>query len=376
MKRWVVCAALAMALLPRAAVAQSCGAVRFVGTGKHVENEHSRVEFPIFVYEKDGRRAVVVKQDMRVNADGAVRSYAVDNHGFSYLCDGLTWKSPGGFTSGGDCRDKANEAMRLATREGDVLRFSAAGPTLCVFGFHVEGGDSGCNGMVVGGGAGGRAPLVQVATPQGPQAHFVATTAVKNSAGAPGTPQHEVDSATIPFIVRPGKWEESHGEANFGLRDYAYVYSPGDLGVGHESLHGARGVFAVVGDSGPKNKFGEGSIALHQYLAFGELHPAPSYEPTEATARHPHAEQIFHPFVDKRGGDVRAKMNIDHELWYVIFPGSADGSVTAHTYARDGVTISGNVQENGVEAASAMGGIDAVIACLAADETFRSHVRH
>ena len=68
-----------------------------------------------------------------------------------------------------------------------------------------------------------------------------------------------------------------------------------------------RGVFAVVGDSGPKNKFGEGSIALHQYLAFGELHPAPFYEPTEATARHPHAEQIFHPFYRSRSSATRAE---------------------------------------------------------------------
>jgi hypothetical protein len=371
--------ALYVATLTGPAIAQGCGTVKHV---HHVSYDDDKkiVRFPVFRYEANGTHAVIIKQHARVNADGAIRSYALDGHGFSYLCDGLTWKSSQGYTFRGECPKNAAEAIRRARRnDSGVLHFSKEGPTLCVFGFHVSdglSGQKGCNNLVVGGGVGGSAPVVEVKTSGGTHPHFVSTTSVKNIGGHAGTPEREIDAAAIPFIVRPGEWSDSFPQAAFELRDYAYVYSPGPVGVKRESLTGPRGVFALVADSGPKKKFGEASIALHQLLAFGELKPAPAYMPTPKGKPHPRAQDIFHPFLDTGDGDVRAKANIYREVWYVMFPQSSQQPrPSRYTYERHGSEISGNIQETASKAADALGGTDAIIGCLAKDAEFNKYRR-
>jgi hypothetical protein len=60
-----------------------------------------------------------------------------------------------------------------------------------------------------------------------------------------------VDADQISYFVLPGGFYEKHG---IKLGDLAAV------------IYGARVAFAIFGDTGPKSKIGEGSIALHRAL--------------------------------------------------------------------------------------------------------------
>ena len=76
---------LALATSPAGAETAACGKLAAERTIKHDGKDLS-----VWSYSgKDGRVATIVANDMRVNADGAVRAYAAyGQHGLSYLCDG------------------------------------------------------------------------------------------------------------------------------------------------------------------------------------------------------------------------------------------------------------------------------------------------
>ncbi|MEY6434061.1 glycoside hydrolase family 75 protein [Thioalkalicoccus limnaeus] len=91
----------------------------------------------------------------------------------------------------------------------------------------------------------------------------------------------------MPFAVIPTTWQRS-GTPGPKL---------GDLGVAYRRSNGKLAYF-VVGDTGPRNKLGEGSVALHQALGND-------------------------PFVD-RFGKRRAYKGIGaRDVVYLLFPGSA-----------------------------------------------------
>jgi len=103
----------------------------------------------------------------------------------------------------------------------------------------------------------------------------------------------------------------------------------------------------------------------------GELRAAPTYQKVATGARHPEQAQIFHPYQDRRDGDIRAKSNIDRTLWYILFPGSGNKEIDKHTFGvnNDG-SPNGNVQLQGEEAAARLGGTEQIISCLTGSEYF------
>lgn len=343
----------------------SCGNIERAKDGIHEGKP-----YPTYTYTTNEGSAVIVRQDMRVNADGARRAYELQNHGISYLCDGLTAREGSEWITRKPCGSLTTSAIELGKVSNNEFHFSDKGPELCIFGFHVEGGKSGiggCSGKVVGGGhASAVAPLISVPSPAGALQYFVSTTSLANRTG--DVSKRYIDSEEIPFIVIPGQWQ--HKQISLG--DYAYIYSPGELGIKQEALTGPRGSFAIVADKGPKGKFGEGSIALHQMLAFGELRPAPAYQKTANGQRHPEQASIFHPYQDKGDGDIRAKGNIDKEVWYIMFADSANKSVEQHSFSvgSDGLP-QGNVYSEGTNAAALFGGQEHIIACLKDSANFK-----
>lgn len=251
----------------------TCGVVERAKDGTH-----EGAKYPTYTYKNNHGSAVIVKQDMRVNADGARTAYEVNNHGISYLCDGLSTREGSNWINRKPCGTNSTKAIDSAEIKNDELHFSKQGPELCIFGFHVEGGESGvkgCSGKVVGGQyEDAIAPLISLPSPNGSLHYFLSTTSLRNITS--DVTKLYVDSEKIPFIVKPYPWH--HAQVSLG--DYAYVYSPSEVGVKREAISGERGSFAIIADNGPKVKFGEGSIALHQMLAYGELKSAPAYQKT------------------------------------------------------------------------------------------------
>ena len=211
---------------------------------------------------------------------------------------------------------------------------------------------------------GGKAPLVSLDAPGGPLRHFVSTTSIADK--QVDLRNRYIDSETIPFVVRPRDWGSSFPTARFSLRDYAYVHVKTATGKRGETIRGRRGSYALVADTGPAKEFGEGSIALHQLLVYGELRPAPPYE--LSSGAHPRSDDIFHPYAHRDDGDIRAIGNL-LEVYYLVFPGS-EADVDEHTFAVGESDERSNVVMHGERAATARGGIDRLIACLDDVETF------
>lgn len=330
---------------------------------------HETKSYPTYTYKANGGTAVIVRQDMRVNADGARSAYELNNHGISYLCDGLTARDDNKWVTTKPCGSLTANAIEQAQIKNDTLYFYNQGPELCIFGFHVEGGRKkvkGCSGTVIGAGQpDATAPLTSVSSPGGPLHYFISATSLTNR--DVDVTRRYIDSEQIPFIVIPGRW---HHE-NVRLGDYAYVYSPNALGIKDESLSGPRGSFAIAADTGPRNKFGEGSIALHQMLVFGELRKPPLYQEVAGNSRHPEQSAIFHPYQDRRGGDIRAKSNINQELWHILFAETANKDIQEHSFgASDDGIPNGNVYTEGKKAAALLGGTEHIIACLKSSPYF------
>ncbi|WP_369721348.1 hypothetical protein AB8Z38_30670 [Bradyrhizobium sp. LLZ17] len=107
--------------------------------------------------------------------------------------------------------------------------------------------------------------------------YFVAATALRHKQNVVGVdiedadqiappeclPQSWLDASTVPFFVLPG--------SPFGQ------IRPGDLVAAYALIGGKeRLIFAVIGDSGPTQSFGEASVALIQLLRSGSLTPVAS----------------------------------------------------------------------------------------------------
>jgi hypothetical protein len=104
--------------------------------------------------------------------------------------------------------------------------------------------------------------------------YFVAATALSHKVDVPGadiadpdriapkecTPLRWIDAATVPFFVLPGS---PFGDIHLGGLAVIYAIINGE----------ERIVYAVIGDSGPTESFGEASVALIQLLQKKSLQP-------------------------------------------------------------------------------------------------------
>ena len=229
MKRQVIQALLAVSLLASGARVQAtCGPLESLGTFRHAEIGNIKLRRD----PRSGTGAVMFASQMAVNTDGAPDAYHPDDAGITHLCNGLS------VMTGGECVWKAQcmADYRLAKSRG--FRGS---PRLCFFAMATD-----ADGV----------PLVQ--GPGEPKlGHFVSLTALKQPGGAARRPQRQqdqLDSHEIPFVVIPRNWNGAFQGLELG--DFAVVLrrSTGQM------------AFAVVGDVGPRNKLGEGSIAAHRAL--------------------------------------------------------------------------------------------------------------
>jgi hypothetical protein len=212
------------------------------------------------VFRDPGSKAIAFASQMQVNTDGAPDSYHPDDIGITHICNGVS--------VGRSCTWKAKCLSDFRQAKAEHFK----GPTkICFFAMATD-----AQGV----------PIIQGETDPKP-GYFVSTTALKQPGEKVRTPQAQLDSNTVPFAVIPGTWQRS-GTPGPKL---------GDFGVAYRRSNGKLAYF-VIGDTGPKNKLGEGSVALHQALGND-------------------------PFMD-RFGVRRARKGIgDRDVVYLLFPNSA-----------------------------------------------------
>ncbi len=214
-------AALLLCLFATAAIAQ-CQLTQ--------ESTFAHAEIgPVKVFRDAPSNAIAFASQMQVNTDGAPDSYHPDDIGITHICNGVS--------VGAACTWKAQCLPDFRKAKAEGFR----GPTkICFFAMATDTGG---------------VPIVQGAGDPKP-GYFVSTTALKQPGQNVRTPQAQLDSNTVPFAVIPGTWQSS-GKPGPRL---------GDFGVAWRRSNGKLATF-VVGDTGPRNKLGEGSVALHQALA-------------------------------------------------------------------------------------------------------------
>lgn len=183
---------------------------------------------PVKIFRDAQTQAIAFASQMQVNTDGAPDSYHPDDIGITHICNGVsigsacTWKP--------QCLPE----FRQAKAEG------FKGPQkICFFAMATD-----ARGV----------PIIQ--GPDDPKpGYFVSTTALHQPGASVRTPQAQLDSNTVPFAVIPGSWQTSKKPGP----------QLGDVGVAYRRSTGQTAFF-VIGDTGPRNKLGEGSVALHQAL--------------------------------------------------------------------------------------------------------------
>jgi hypothetical protein len=182
----------------------------------------------VSLFRHQPTKALVFSSQMQVNTDGAPDSYHPDDIGITHICNGVS--------VGADCVWKANCLTDFNKAKAEGFN----GPTkICFFAMATQ-----QNGT----------PIIQ--GPNDPKlGYFVSTTALQQPGVDRKTPQAQLDSNRIPFIVIPRHWQQS-ATPGLKLGDFAVVLrkSTGQMSS------------AIVGDLGPKRKLGEGSVALHQAL--------------------------------------------------------------------------------------------------------------
>jgi hypothetical protein len=172
--------------------------------------------------------AIAFASQMQVNTDGAPDSYHPDDIGITHICNGVS--------VGQNCTWKASCLTDFKQAKAEHFK----GPTkICFFAMVSDG-----QGV----------PLIQGETDPKP-GYFVSTTALHQPGENVRSQQAQLDSNTVPFAVIPGKWQ-SRGAPGPKL---------GDMGVAYRQSNG-KSAFFVIGDTGPGNKLGEGSVALHKAL--------------------------------------------------------------------------------------------------------------
>jgi hypothetical protein len=233
---WATVALLSVLAMVRAVGAESCPQRSLIGKQRVV----------IF---SDG--SVAMRTKLAVNPDGALASYTVGDHGFTYIANGLDIWREGHVIS---CRSKG-EHCSTKFFAAEAQSFGVGTQEFCVFAMEVQAmaglRPTACSkGRVVGNGKGMPKvgpPLITVTgesiTP------YISTTALTHRVNGV---QVYVDSAEVPSMVGPKDRTSDLGRV-------AWV----------RSREFSRDAFAVIGDVG--NAFGEGSIALHQLLRYGAL---------------------------------------------------------------------------------------------------------
>jgi hypothetical protein len=203
--------------------------------------------------------SIAVRTKLAVNPDGTDLSYTKNDHGFTYINNGLAlWQNGASIR----CDKRENSANCSAKfKDAEARAFAQGTAEFCVFGMVVQ--HISLNTATQACGGGGR----KIAG--NGKGRLVELPSVRNVAGLMVTPyqsqtslQHQVvvegktknvfiDSATIPTAVYPTSLPMK------GRLVWAQYPSSG------------KSVVTIAGDQGPA--LGEGSIAMHQLLVDGKL---------------------------------------------------------------------------------------------------------
>ena len=212
------------------------------------------------IFRDAATHAVAFASQMQVNTDGAPDSYHPDDIGITHICNGIS--------IGPSCTWKAQCLTEFRQAKSEGFHGSTR---ICFFAMATDGAG---------------VPIIQGDADPKP-GFFVSTTSLKQPGENVRTPQAQLDSNTVPFAVIPGNWQSS-GRPGPKL---------GDVGIAYRRSNDKLAFF-VIGDTGPRNKLGEGSVALHQALGND-------------------------PFV-MRFGTRRARQGIGgRDVLYLVFPASA-----------------------------------------------------
>jgi hypothetical protein len=264
--------------------------------------------------------SIAVRTRLAVNPDGAAASYIKGDHGFTYVANGVDLLTAQGAASNcsnsREASDKCREAY-LKALDGD---FAVGTPEFCSFAIDVVPYASGgsrtvCpnrkHAYIVGNGKGRfregqKLPSVTGAEVQ-PYASLTATRVYSAGAGSGAGGVTALDSLKLPITVYPlcrkikEFAEDAHCTPERGNLVWAQ-YTP--------KAGATRQIVAVNGDVGPS--FGEGSVAMHQYLVLGGLKeqapgPIPASERCGASEKN-----LPHPYVsrpDLKGDSCKATNN-------------------------------------------------------------------
>ena len=155
--------------------------------------------------------------------------------------------------------------VRLRRRRGERAFFFVSGMTIDADGapraYHPNGSPPGLDHLANAGHPGDwwalvterGVPVAQRASDPAP-GFYVSMTSLQDPARPKRDPRRYVDSASIPYIVLPER-AQSSGGARQG--DFAAV----------RNKRNGRVSFAILADTGPPGKIGEGSMALARALA-------------------------------------------------------------------------------------------------------------
>ena len=178
-----------------------------------------------------GKTAFFYQGGLAIDADGAPNAYHPEDKGLDYLANA----------------GKPGNWWAIVTEDG-----KASGQPV------VQGGDAPFPG------------------------YYVSTTALEDTAKPVKSPARYVDSSKVPYVVLPPQLLSSKTEGSARLGDFAAVVN----------TRSGKVAYALVADRGPKDKLGEGSIALAEALGIASS--------------------------PKKGGTASG-------VAYVVFPGSGNG---------------------------------------------------
>lgn len=329
-----------------AAGAQDCGKPGTI-TVKSPDGK-SKVQAPTRVFS-DG--SIAVRARLAVNPDGGAASYTVGDHGFTYAANGMgRWSAHLSTACDSDC----GKDFVTAERKG----FAAGTDTFCVFAMEVEALASGqavqsCGGgrALIGDGLGRPKQGAELAAVSGGKTQaYLSTTSLKH------------------MVLGQAKYLDSES--------LAIAVSPSPTLLGKVVWVGGgkyKPTLALIGDTGPA--FGEGSIAMHQMLRYGEVSQQKPGPIPVAGRCGPEELALRPPFQSRPDGgkgdacrtghkpsslsDIRAYTGIDDRLDFVVL-GKAQ-------LERKGLTIQSEVSREALSAAAAQytqERIEQMLACL------------
>lgn len=259
-----------------------------------------------------------LRTPLNVNPDGAVGSYSFEDHGYTYVSNGMNLVENGRTLA---CHRANASYCRAVFLRAERMSFGPGSPTFCVYAIEVVPARAGqtltpCDSRnperrMIGNGLGRLRVGPSLPTITGNTSPtYASMTSLRHTIAGESV---YLDSATVPVLVSP---------------------EPSLLGSIAWVRFGGRSTFAILGDSGAS--FGEGSIALHQRLRYDTMPPAQPLGPIPISERcGPLERGVRAPFMPRadrgdhcRAGytpqtvaDIRGYANIEDPVDVVILEG-------------------------------------------------------